>query len=121
VAQVRGLNGITLEGLGRPDVALALNAADVLVVASVREGSPLTVREALACTTPVVAVPVGDLATVLAGLPGCAVVERDAGALADGIRAALDAGRDVSLRHRAEETSRDAVVHRVVGVYEAVA
>jgi glycosyltransferase involved in cell wall biosynthesis len=121
VAQVPGLEGVTLEGLARPDVALALNAADVLVVASVREGSPLTVRESLACTTPVVAVPVGDVPTVLAGLPGCAVVERDAGALAHGIRAALDTGRDPSLRQRAEETSRIAVVRRVVDVYERLA
>jgi glycosyltransferase involved in cell wall biosynthesis len=121
VALVPGLNGMTLEGLARPDVALVLNAADVLVVASVREGSPLTVRESLACTTPVVAVPVGDVPTVLAGLPGCAVVERHAGALAAGIQGALDAGRDTRLRARAEETSRDAVVRRVAGVYEAVA
>jgi glycosyltransferase involved in cell wall biosynthesis len=117
VAQVPRLNSRTLEGLARPDVALALNAADVLVVASVREGSPLTVRESLACTTPVV-VPVGDVPAVLAGLPGCVVVERDADALAEGIRVALDAGRAPSLRRRAEETSRDAVVRRVVGVYE---
>lgn len=121
VGQIPGLTGKTLEGLTRPEVAVALNAADVLVVASLHEGSPLTPREALACTTPVVAVPVGDLPGVLAGLPGCAVVPRDPGALADAIRGALDAGRDPSLRERAEETSRDAIARRVIGVYEALA
>ena len=115
------LQGVTLEGLSRADVALALNAADVLVVASIREGSPLTVREALACTTPVVAVPVGDVPAVLDGLPGCAVVDRDASALADAICAAVTAGRDPSLRVRAEATSREAVIRRVVEVYEEVA
>jgi glycosyltransferase involved in cell wall biosynthesis len=110
--------GITLEGLSRADVALALNAADVLVVASLYEGSPLTVREALACTTPVVAVSVGDVPAVLGGLPGCAVVDRDAAALADAILAAVGAGRDPSLRLRAEETSREAVIRRVLAIYE---
>lgn len=121
VSRVPGLEGKTLEGLPRPDVALALNAADVLVVASLREGSPLTVRESLACTTPVVAVPVGDVPAVLEGLPGCAVVRRDAAALAAAIATALELGRDPRLRQRAEVTSRDAVVRRVVSVYEAVA
>jgi glycosyltransferase involved in cell wall biosynthesis len=120
VGRVPELKGVTLEGFSRADVALALNAADVLVLASLHEGSPVTVRESLACTTPVVAVPVGDAPAVLAGLPGCAVVERDPNALADAIRAALDAGRDPSLRQRAEETSRSAVVRRVVGVYEGL-
>lgn len=120
VARVPALTSMTLEGFSRADVALALNAADVLVVASLREGSPLTVRESLACTTPVVAVPVGDVPAVLDGLTGCAVVARDPAALADAIRVALDAGRDPSLRRRAEETSRDAVVRRVVGVYEGL-
>jgi teichuronic acid biosynthesis glycosyltransferase TuaC len=121
VALVPGLEGKTLEGFPRADVALALNAADVLIVASVREGSPLTVRESLACTTPVVAVPVGDVSVVLDGLPGCAVVLRDAAALADAISTALDTGRDPSLRQRAEETSRDAVVRRVMRVYTSIA
>ncbi|HEY2371517.1 MAG TPA: glycosyltransferase [Gaiellaceae bacterium] len=120
VEHVPELRGVTLEGFSRADVAFALNAADVLVVASTREGSPVTVRESLACTTPVVAVPVGDVPTVLAGLPGCAVVARDPRVLADAIREALDAGRDPSLRQRAEETSREAVVRRVVGVYEGL-
>ena len=120
VGRVPELKGVTLEGFSRADVALALNAADVLVLASLHEGSPVTVRESLACTTPVVAVPVGDASAVLARLPGCAVVPRDPDALADAIRAALDAGRDPSLRQRAEETSRDAVVRRVVGVYEGL-
>ena len=68
------LTGVALDGLSRAEVALAFNAADVVVVASAHEGSPVTVRESLACTTPVVAVPVGDVPMVISGLPGCAIV-----------------------------------------------
>jgi glycosyltransferase involved in cell wall biosynthesis len=42
-----------------------LNCADVLVLCSLYEGSPTTVKEALACGVPVVTAPVGDVAQVI--------------------------------------------------------
>ena len=60
------LRGVTLEGMSRERAALALNAADVVLMTSDREGSPVAVRESLACMTPVVSVDVGDVAEVLA-------------------------------------------------------
>lgn len=115
--EVPELESVVLEGYDRAGVALVLNAADVTVVTSDHEGSPLTVRESLACCTPVVTVAVGDVPTVVAGLPGCAVVARDPDALARGIRGALGAARDSSLRERAMLTSRTAVAERVREVY----
>ena len=51
-----------------------MNAVDVTLLTSDWEGSPGAVRESLACQTPVVSVPVGDVPNVLSGLPGCAVM-----------------------------------------------
>jgi glycosyltransferase involved in cell wall biosynthesis len=119
-ARVPELVGVALEGLDRHEVALAFNAADVTVVASRNEGSPVTVRESLACTTPVVSVAVGDVPSVISGLPGCAVVPRDPLALADAICTALEAPRDPSLRARAETLSRAAIARRVLDVYARV-
>jgi teichuronic acid biosynthesis glycosyltransferase TuaC len=115
-----GLTGMALEGYDRDGVALALNAADVTVLTSHREGSPVTVRESLACETPVVSVAVGDVPAVISGLPGCAVVVRDPGALASGIEEAVRAPRDPRLRARAEESSRGAVANQVRSLYGRV-
>ncbi len=114
------LRAMSLEGFSRDEVVLVMNAVDVAVMCSDTEGSPVAVREALACCTPVVGVPVGDVAGVLDGLPGCAVVERSPRALAEGIVAALSAARAPELRERAESTSRRAVAARLVALYDEI-
>jgi teichuronic acid biosynthesis glycosyltransferase TuaC len=112
-----------LVGLQRREVAAVLASADALLVTSLFEGSPVTVREALACGTPVVGVPVGDVARVLDRLPGCSCAPPDPGVLADAVECALSTPR-------ARDTLRDAVVAvsdrqsiaaRVGAVYRAVA
>jgi glycosyltransferase involved in cell wall biosynthesis len=114
------LTGIALEGYSREQVALVLNAVDVVLMTSDREGSPVTIREALSCNTPVVSVEVGDLHDVLAGLPGCGVFPREPRALARGVLDALSAGRHPDLRRRAERHSRRVVAERLAALYSSV-
>jgi len=72
---------------------LFMNACDVLILASEAEGSPMVIKEALACNLPIVSADVGDVAEIIAGVPGCFIVARQAQALADGLRAALAFGQ----------------------------
>jgi len=58
-------------GRTREAVPRVMNACDVLVLTSDFEGSPMVVKEAMACNLPIVSVPVGDVAGRLAGLDGC--------------------------------------------------
>ena len=112
------VRSIALEGYARDEVALVMNAVDVTLMTSVSEGSPVAIRESLACGTPVVSVPVGDVPEVLRGLPGCAVCEQDPKALAEAVLHALESGRSPLLRERAAEYSRERVVRKVLEVYE---
>jgi glycosyltransferase involved in cell wall biosynthesis len=118
--RVTDLRGVTLEGYDRDRVPLVLNAADVTVLASDHEGSPLTIRESLACETPVVAAPVGDAPRVLAGLRGCRIVAQEAEALATAIEAALATERQREWRERALKSSRALVAEQVRDLYERV-
>jgi teichuronic acid biosynthesis glycosyltransferase TuaC len=111
---------VSLENFTREEVANVMNAVDVTLVTSNFEGSPVAVKESLACMTPVVSVPVGDLPQLLGGLPGCEIVPRDPLALADALLRAFSSGRDPILRHRAELLSRRRMAERTVALYESV-
>jgi len=58
-------------GRPRSEMPLWLNAADVVVITSQREGYGLACAEALACDVPVMSTPVGVAPALLAGLDGC--------------------------------------------------
>jgi len=94
----------------REALAVWYSAADLSVLASAHEGCPNVVLESLACGTPVVATPVGDVPRTLDALDVGRVVERELSALTVGIVEALeqpwDRGR---IRARIEERSWKAV------------
>jgi teichuronic acid biosynthesis glycosyltransferase TuaC len=90
------------------------------LMTSESEGSPVAIEESLACLTPVVSVPVGDVPTLIEGLPGCAVVPRDPRALADAVIRALGADRRPELRERVEPFGQDRVAAQLVALYERV-
>lgn len=113
------LRAASLEGLTREQVALLMNAVDVTVMTSNYEGSPVAVKESLACLTPVVSVPVGDVEQLLGDLPGCSVVPREPARIGDALVAALGAGRPAQLRERAAAYGRPQMAQRVVEVYRA--
>lgn len=120
VRDVADLNPVSLEGFTRAQVAQVMNAVDVTLMTSSWEGSPVSAKESLACMTPVVSVPVGDMPELLAGLPGCAVVPRDRARLARAVLAALAHGPDVALRRRAEQFSNARMAAQTVDLYRRV-
>jgi glycosyltransferase involved in cell wall biosynthesis len=115
--RVPGVRAVSLDGLNRTQVAAAMSAADVMLMTSDREGSPVTVKESLACATPVVSVEVGDVAKVIGGLPGCAITDREPAALAAAVLRALETPRSPALRDRALTYGRGATAARVIDVY----
>ena len=115
-----GVRGVVLDMLSRAEVAQRLAAADVMIMTSHSEGSPVALRESLACRTPVVSVDVGDASEVLEGLDGCAICPRSAAALAEAALAARGR-RDAALRERVmRRTERRATALRLTALYEDV-
>ena len=126
-ARGRGLDAVetTLVDVDPLDVPDYFVAADVVVLTSHREGSPMVVKEALACGVPVVAVDVGDVAGLLDGLPGCRIAPRDPVRLADALSAAVDLRSDHEAARRQRVLDRgldgENVARRVLRVLESAA
>jgi teichuronic acid biosynthesis glycosyltransferase TuaC len=68
---------LTVDGIPNADMPWYYNAADVMILCSDSEGSPTSVKEALACNVPVVSTDVGDVRDILQGVAGCEICPRD--------------------------------------------
>lgn len=103
-------------------VPIYLNAADLLLLTSSREGSVNVVKEAMACNCPVVSTDVGDVRWLLGSTDGCFVTSSNPSDIAESIRRVLEAGRRTSGRSRMEEIGLDAgsVAGRIVDLYRNV-
>jgi glycosyltransferase involved in cell wall biosynthesis len=109
---------IPLEGVPHEQVPVWLSAADLVLLTSLREGSPNIVKEAMACDSPIVGVPVGDVAWLLEGVVNARLCSYDVKAVADGIDEMLAAkpggGRE---RIRALGLDSDSVAGRLEALY----
>jgi teichuronic acid biosynthesis glycosyltransferase TuaC len=102
-------------------IAALMNACDALLCTSMQEGSPNSVKEALACNLPVVSVPVGDVALRLRGVAGCELCPDDrAETIAAGLRRVLERGQRIDGRSAAAELDERALTQRLIGIYRSV-
>jgi len=101
-------------------VPVWLNAAHVMVLCSLHEGSPNIVKESLACECPVVSTDVGDVSERLEGIDGCFLSGRDSRSLADCLEAVFRRGTRLNCRHKIASIALDAIADRVASIYRKV-
>ena len=116
--QIPGLRLHVFRGKTPPDeMPVYYSAADGLLMTSDYEGSPMVVKEALACNLPVVSVDVGDVVQRLAGVAPSVVVKRDAAALGAALAEVLRTSGRSNGREVAQGFSEESVAREVVSVY----
>jgi glycosyltransferase involved in cell wall biosynthesis len=102
-----------------PDkMPLYMNAADVLLLTSSREGSPNVVKEALACNLPVVAVDVGDVRERLGQVDGCIVTADDhPQTIAAALQKVIQLGERVAGRDAVRHLDIRTTTRQIINVY----
>ena len=101
-------------------VPLYFNAADALVLASDFEGSPMVVKEALACNLPIVSTDVGDVADLIGDTRGCYLCRQTAEDVAAKLHRALSFGGRTNGRDAVQQLSLELIADRIVAVYREV-
>lgn len=101
------------------EIPYYLNAADVLLLTSKREGSVNVIKEAMACNCPVVATDVGDVRWIIANTEGCYITTSEPEKVADKIKAALAFDKKTEGRQRIIELELDSgsVAGRIINLY----
>jgi glycosyltransferase involved in cell wall biosynthesis len=99
------------------EVAVWLNASDVLLLTSLHEGSPTIIKEALACDRPVVAVDVGDVRERIQEVEGCHLALPNAESLAAKLHLVHGGPRRVAGRIKVQELSLKSVALRLEEFY----
>lgn len=99
-----------------------MNAADVLLITSLWEGSVNAVKEALACNLKVVSTDVGDVRVNIAGLSGCYITSSDADDIAGKLNEALENKTRTRGAERILEMGLDsaAINKRLAALYSSV-
>ncbi len=110
-----------VRGVPRERMPLYMNAADLLLLASVFEGSPNAVKEAMAVNLPVVSVDVGDVRELIGTTEGCFIVPREATAMAEKIVEVCRQPMRTRGREAIARLSIENVARQVVAVYAQVA
>jgi len=111
---------LRVSGVPQSRMPLYMNAADVLILASQAEGSPNTVKEAMATNLPVITVDVGDTAELIGQTEGCHLVSRDCGEMAAKIVEVCRKGMRTRGRERIVRLSMENVARQIVQVYSNV-
>jgi glycosyltransferase involved in cell wall biosynthesis len=117
--QVPNLELLVARGLPQEQIPHYMNAADVLVMASMLEGSPNAVKEAMATNLPVITVDVGDTAELIGPTAGCYLVRREAAAIAEKIVEVCRRGGRTNGREWIRKLSMEMVAQQIVEVYAA--
>jgi teichuronic acid biosynthesis glycosyltransferase TuaC len=118
-----GARLVTLDGEHDPEmIPMMLNASDCLLLCSDSEGSPMMVKEAMACNVPVVGVDVGDVKERLHGVVASVVVEKEPEALAKAIVGIVQNGMRSNGREKliADNLSEEKVAQTILQIYRRV-
>jgi glycosyltransferase involved in cell wall biosynthesis len=97
------------------------NAADLLLLTSLSEGSPNVIKEAMACNCPIVAVNVGDIKEIIKDTEGTFLCSHDEKEIAFNIKRALEFGKRTNGRSKIEHLDDQVIARMINDIYQKVA
>jgi teichuronic acid biosynthesis glycosyltransferase TuaC len=100
-------------------LAIYMNACDALVFPSYQEGSPSTVKQAMACNLPIVATDVGDVREVIGDTKWCYVCNPDVTEFVERLNEILQVRERTQGRQYIQHLDCPTMAQQIIKIYEA--
>lgn len=110
---------VFLKNIQNKDVPLYLNAADIVVLCSLWEGSPNVIKEALACNRPIVSSDCGDVKELISNIDGCYISPFDPKSFAESILLA-STFHTISGRKQISFLDSNLVSKKLISIYNSI-
>ncbi len=95
------------------------NAADVILLTSLWEGSPNVIKEAIACNCKIVAVDVGDIKELISNIQGCYITNFDANEIANKLLLSLNSEQKTTGRDTIKHLDSVTIANRLIKIYKS--
>jgi teichuronic acid biosynthesis glycosyltransferase TuaC len=115
-----GVQLVSLVDQPHETVAKYMSACNVMVLASEHEGSPMALREAMACNLPIVSVDVGDVRQIIGNTEGCYLCKREPSDIAEKLGLALERESRTRGAHVVRQADATWGADQVIQLYNAV-
>lgn len=112
----------SVSGVKNEHMPYYYSAANVMLLCSDSEGSPTSIKEALACNTPVVTTNVGDVKNILDGINGLQVFDKDVESLSKGIENILlnEGKKDYEYRTAMKRYDQKVIMGLILEIYQGI-
>lgn len=111
---------LQIKNRSRAEVALLLNASDVLLLTSFTEGSPQIIKEAMACNCPIVSTDVGDVKNIVGDAQNCYIVPPTLKDLSERIQAILINGKRSDGRNYISGYDNYLIARKILRIYTSI-
>jgi glycosyltransferase involved in cell wall biosynthesis len=108
---------VRVSGQPHKMVPVYMSACDVLGLTSAYEGSPMVIKEAMACNLPIVSVDVGDVSAVIDGTRHCYLVAPTPEAVAEKLCTVLLDRRRTDGRNKIGHLELGFIADRIIKAY----
>lgn len=111
---------IKFTGFDREKANLVYSACNLLLLTSIREGSPQVIKEAMACNCPIVSTDVGDVREVIAGTEGCYITSYSPQDVAEKLKWALEFGKRTDGRNNIRHLESSIIAEKLIDLYRDI-
>jgi glycosyltransferase involved in cell wall biosynthesis len=109
-----------VNNISHDDLVFYYNAADVLILTSLWEGSPNVIKEAMACNCPIVSTDVGDVKNLIDTTEGCFLTAFDVYDVAEKLDLAIKFNRRTQGREAIKLLDSNIIAEQLIQLYNSV-